>query len=299
MNQKSYYRNLSLHLMLIPGIIVTFIFTYIPLLGSVMAFQDYNPIVGFRASKWVGWDNFIFLHHIPGMYSMLWNTVYISLLKIIGLIIVPVVFALLLNEVIHSKLKKTIQSMIYLPNFLSWVIISGILIDILSPSSGIMNNFLGIFGISPIFFLGDTTWFPITMVLSDIWKSFGFGTVIYLAALTSINPSLYEAAIIDGANRWKQTIHITLPGIKPIIILMTVLGLGNILNAGFEQIYNLLSPSVYSTGDIIDTFIFRLGIEQAQFSEATAVGLFKSVISLIFVSLSYYLASRFANYRIF
>jgi len=225
--------------------------------------------------------------------------VYISLLKIIGLIVVPVLFALLLNEVIHSKVKKTIQSMIYLPNFLSWVIISGILIDILSPSSGIVNMYLGLIGISPIFFLGDTTWFPITMVLSDIWKSFGFGTVIYLAALTSINPSLYESAVIDGANRWKQTIYITLPGIKPIIILMTVLGLGNILNAGFEQIYNLLSPSVYSTGDIIDTFIFRLGIEQAQFSEATAVGLFKSVISLIFVSLSYYLASRFANYRIF
>jgi putative aldouronate transport system permease protein len=299
MNQKANYRNLSLHLMLIPGIIVTILFTYIPLLGSVMAFQDYNPIVGFRASEWVGWDNFIFLHHVPGMYSMLWNTVYISLLKIIGLIVVPVLFALLLNEVIHSKVKKTIQSMIYLPNFLSWVIISGILIDILSPSSGIVNMYLGLIGISPIFFLGDTTWFPITMVLSDIWKSFGFGTVIYLAALTSINPSLYESAVIDGANRWKQTIYITLPGIKPIIILMTVLGLGNILNAGFEQIYNLLSPSVYSTGDIIDTFIFRLGIEQAQFSEATAVGLFKSVISLIFVSLSYYLASRFANYRIF
>lgn len=299
LKRKSNTRNLALHIMLIPGVIATLLFVYVPLLGSVMAFQNYNPILGFSGSKWVGMANFVYIHHIPGIYTILWNTIYISLLKIIGLVIFPVLFALLLNEIIGSKLKRTIQTMIYIPNFLSWVIISGILIEILSPSEGVINMFIKAFGMEPIFFLGDTVWFPLTMVFSEIWKSFGFGTVIYLAALTSINPSLYESAMIDGANRWKQTIHITLPGILPIIILMSVLGMGNILNAGFDQIFIMLNPSVYSTGDIIDTFVYRLGLEQVKFSEATAVGLFKSVVSLIFVSLSYYLASKLANYKIF
>lgn len=292
-------RNLPLHLMLIPGVILTLIFTYIPLLGSVMAFQKYNPLKGFFKSKWVGLGNFEYITNLPGVYNILWNTIFISLLKIIGQIIVPVIFALLLNEIINTKFKRTMQSLIYMPNFLSWVILSGILIDILSPSEGIFNIMLGKIGIQPIFFLGDTTWFPITMVVSDIWKSFGFGTVIYMASLTSVNPSLYESAMMDGANRWKQTIHITLPGITPIIILMSVLGLGNILNAGFDQIFNMLSPAVYSTGDVIDTFIYRLGIEQSNYSASTAVGLFKSVVSFIFVSMSYLLADKFANYKIF
>lgn len=285
--------------MLIPGIILTLVFTYIPLAGSVMAFQKYNPIKGFFKSKWVGLANFEYIANLPGIYSILWNTVYISILKIIGQILVPVIFALLLNEISGHKFKRFIQSLIYMPNFLSWVILSGILMDILSPSEGIVNLLLGKIGIQPVFFLGDATWFPITLVVSDVWKGFGFGTVIYLASLAGINPSLYESSVMDGATRWQQTIHVTLPGMKAIIILMSVLGLGNILNAGFDQIYNMLSPAVYSTGDVIDTFIYRLGIEQANYSASTAVGLFKSVVSFVFVSLSYFLADKLANYRIF
>ena len=177
------------------------------------------------------------------------------------------------------KFKEGLTDFDLSSEFLSWIIVCGpFLTDILA-SDGIINTALKAFGIEPIFFLGDKVWFPIVMILSDIWKSFGFGTVVYLAALTGIDPTLYEAAAVDGARRWKQTLHITLPGIAPTIILMSVLSLGNVLNAGFDQIYNLYSPLVYETGDIIDTFVYRLGIEQAQYSPATAVGIFKSGVS--------------------
>jgi len=186
-----------------------------------------------------------------------------------------------------------------MPYFLSWIILSGIFLDLLSPSSGLVNQFLGLFGIKPIFFLASKFWFPVTMVLTDIWKNFGFGTVIYLAALTGIDPGLYEAARIDGANRWKQTLHVTLPGISAMVVLMTILGIGNILNAGFDQVFNLLSPAVYETGDIIDTLVYRLGIEQRQYALSAAVGLMKSGVSFLLISVGYVLADKLADYRIY
>jgi putative aldouronate transport system permease protein len=196
-------------------------------------------------------------------------------------------------------LKRSIQTTIYLPHFLSWVILGGILIDILSPSDGLANRVIKLLGFQPIFFLGDNKWFPFTMVFTDSWKEFGYGTIVYLAAITGIDPALYEAAKMDGANRWKQVVHVTLPGMKMVIVLLLVLSLGNLLNAGFDQIFNLYSPPVYQSGDIIDTFVYRIGMLDAQFGVATAVGLFKSVISLIFISVSYYCAYKFADYRIF
>ena len=288
-----------LHLMLLPAVVITLIYSYCPMFGIVMVFQKFDPVRSFLNSPWIGLDNFRFIVNLPGSFQVLWNTIYISLFKIIGLIIVPVTFALLLNDVRGKGFKRISQTMVYLPNFLSWIILGGILIDILSPSEGIVNQLLGHIGIEPIFFLGDRFWFPITLIVTEIWKGFGFGTVIYLAALTNIDPTLYESSIMDGANRWKQTLHITLPGILPIVTLMTVLSLGNVLNAGFDQIFNLYSPQVYKTGDIIDTFVYRLGIEQAQYSPAAAVGLFKSVVSFIFISVSYLLADKLANYRVF
>jgi len=186
-----------------------------------------------------------------------------------------------------------------MPNFLSWVILAGVMIDILA-TEGIVNNALvSFFGIAPINFLSDADVFPWTMIVSDIWKGFGFGTVVYLAALTGIDPGLYEAAVVDGAKRWKQTVHITLPLLMPTVVLMTILSLGNVLNAGFDQIYNLYSPIVFKSGDIIDTYVYRLGIEKAQYSMGTAVGMFKSVISGVLIILSYYLADRVAGYRVF
>lgn len=301
MKKKSYAdrlkRQLPLHLMLIPGVVFTFVFAYIPLYGIIIAFEDYNPVMGF-SSPWVGLKHFRYVFGMPGFVNTIRNTLYIAVCKIAGGIVVPVTFALLLNEVTNVTFKRSLQTLIYLPNFLSWVIVAGLLVDILS-SDGIINGVLGLMGIEPIFFLGDTFWFPIVMILSDIWKGFGFGTVVYLAALTGIDPTLYEAAKVDGAKRWKQTLYITMPGIAPTIILMSVLSLGNVLNAGFDQIYNLYSPLVYETGDIIDTFVYRLGIEQAQYSPAAAVGIFKSGVSFILIMLAHYLAEKLADYHIF
>jgi len=297
--EKSWKRQLPLHLMLLPGLIIIIIFNYGPMAGVVMAFQYYLPAKGFIGSEWVGWENFQYIFTMPDFSSAFWNTLKIATMKIVAGQIAPLITALLLNEVRKVLFKRTVQTLIYLPHFLSWVILSGIMIEILSPSTGIVNNFLGLFGIKPIFFLGENSVFPYVLVASDVWKEFGFGTIVILAALTGINPALYEAAVVDGANRWKQTLHVTIPGIVPIIILLATLSLGNVLNAGFDQVFNLYSPVVYESGDIIDTLVYRVGLEGAQFSIATAIGLFKSVISLILISVSYFLAYRFANYRIF
>ena len=285
------------HVLLIPGIIFVFIFNYIPLYGLVIAFQKYNPAMGFN-SPWVGLANFEYLFRQPNFVRTIWNTFYIAVFKIVGGIIVPVTFALLLNELRSTAVKRVYQTVIYMPNFLSWVILAGVMIDILG-SDGIVNNLVVMMGGQPVSFLGDASIFPWTMIVSDIWKSFGFGTVIYLAALTSIDPGLYEAAIVDGAGRWMQTVYITIPMILPTVVLMTVLSLGNVLNAGFDQIYNLYSTMVYKTCDIIDTYVYRLGIQQAQYSVGTAVGMFKSVISGVLICMSYYLADRLAGYRVF
>lgn len=289
-----------LYIMVIPAMILVFIYSYIPMVGIIIAFQNFIPAKGFLGpQQWVGLKNIQFMFELPNFISLVRNTVYIASLKIVAGIVFPVLVALLLNEVSRQALKKTFQTMVYFPYFLSWVIIAGVMIDMLSPNMGIVNKGLQLLGIQPIYFLGDPSWFPYTMVITDVWKSFGFGTVVYLAALTGIDPTLYEAAQIDGANRWKQTWHVTLPGIRPVVVLMVTLSLGNILNAGFEQIFNFYSPQVYETGDIIDTFVYRMGILEARYSLATAVGLCKSIISLILISTSYYLAYRFADYRIF
>ena len=285
------------HVLLIPGVVLVLIFNYFPLYGIIIAFQRYNPALGF-ASPWVGWGNFRHLFSQPNFIRTIWNTIYIAFFKIAGGIIIPVTFALLLNEVRHTTAKRSFQTIVYMPHFLSWVIMAGVLIDILG-REGMINVFLGLFEVAPISFLGEPRIFPWTMIVSEIWKGFGFGTVIYLAALTSIDPGLYESALVDGAKRWKQTQYITIPLLMPTVALMTVLSLGNVLNAGFDQIYNLYSPIVYETGDIIDTYVYRLGIEQAQYSVGTAVGLFKSVVSAIMILASYYLADRVAGYRIF
>ncbi|OME80819.1 protein lplB [Paenibacillus sp. FSL A5-0031] len=286
-------------MMLLPGIVLVLIFSYVPMVGIMMAFQKYVPNKGLFGSPFIGLKNFQLLIDYPDIGRIFFNTVYIAVMKIIVGLIVPITIAILLNELRREWIKRTFQTLVYLPHFLSWVLLSGIIVDVFSPSSGVFNQILGLFGIKPIFFLGSNDWFPYVMVASDVWKEFGFGTIVYLAALTGINPSLYEAAEIDGAGRIKQTFHVTLPGMMPIIVLMFTLNIGNVLNAGFEQIFNLYSPPVYESADIIDTFVYRMGVQQAQFGFATAVGLLKSIVSFIFISLSYLLAYRVANYRIF
>ena len=292
-------RELPLHIMLLPGLVLIFVFHYIPMFGIVMAFQDFSPSKGFVNSVWVGFENFKYVMTLPNIGSVIFNTVFIAVLKILLGMVVPICVALMLNEVGLQLFKRTVQTIIYFPHFLSWVILGGVMMDVLSPNNGIVNDLIRLFGGKPVYFLGNKYWFPYTMVITAVWKNFGYDTIVYLAALTNVDRNLYEAASIDGAGRIAQTWHVTLPGILPIITLMAVLNLGNILNAGFDQIFNLYSPSVYSTGDIIDTLVYRLGLEQAQFSVSTAVGLFKSLVSIVMVGLSNYLAGRYANYRVF
>ncbi|HHY22999.1 MAG TPA: sugar ABC transporter permease [Clostridiaceae bacterium] len=287
------------HLMLLPTVVVLLIYNYFPIIGGLMiAFKKYLPTQGILKSQWVGFDNFKFIFSFPDFRRALINTLSIASMKIVTELFISIMFALLLNEVGKSFVKRSLQTIVYLPHFVSWVLLSGIIIDILSPSYGIVNHILGFMGIKPIFFLGDNQWFPATIVITHVWKEFGWNTIIYLAALSGIDPTLYEAAIVDGAGRWKQTIHVTLPGISSIIILMMTLSLGGILSAGFDQIYNLYNPIVYQSGDIIDTFVFRIGFQSAQFSVATAAGLFQSVVSFILIMVSYKAAYRYAGYTI-
>ena len=286
--------------MILPGFIILLIFHYIPMAGIVIAFQKFIPAKGlFGNQKWIGLDNFRYVLDLPNFGSVVWNTISIAVMKIILGLVIPIIFAILINEVTNNGLKRSIQTLIYLPHFLSWVVLGGILIDILSPSGGIVNGLIKLLGFEPVFFLGDNKWFQGTMVFTETWKEFGYGTIIYLAAITGIDPSLYEAARIDGANRWKQILNITLPGMKMVIVLLMVLSLGNLLNAGFDQIFNLYSPPVYESGDILDTFVYRIGLLDAQYGVATAVGLFKSVVSFTLISVSYFCAYKFADYRIF
>lgn len=292
-------KQIPYHLMLIPSVVLVGIFSYGPMVGILMAFEKFKPKKGIFGSEWIGLENFRYLLNIPDIDKVVFNTFFIAAMKLILGVAVPMAVAILLNEVRVNKIKKTIQTLIYFPHFLSWVILSGIFIDILSPSTGIVNDFIKWLGFEPIFFLGDPKWFPYTMALTETWKEFGFGTIVYLAAIAGIDPSLYEAAEMDGAGRWRQTLAITLPTLLPMGMLMLILNLGSVLNLSFEQIYNLYSPQVYSTGDILDTLVYRIGMENAQWGVASAVGVFKSLISTIFVSLSYWLAAKVGNYRLF
>lgn len=285
-------------LMLLPGLVLLLLFQFLPLLGSVMAFQKFIPARGILHSQWVGLANFAYMFRIPDARQVFANTVFIASMKLIALFIASIVFALLLNELRARFLKSSIQTIVYLPHFLSWVILA-VLVRSLFSLDGVVNQFLGLLGIDPVYFLGSNQWFPAVLIGSDTWKEFGFSSIVFLAALTAISPELYEAAAIDGAGRLQGIWHITLPGILPTVVLVACLWLGNVLNAGFDQIFNLYNPLVYRSSDIIDTYVYRMGLLQAQYGLATAVGLLKSVVSLILIAVSYALARRFANYRIF
>ena len=289
---------LGYHMMLAPGMMFLILFSFIPMFGIIMAFQDYIPTKGILGSPWVGLDNFKYMLEIPDSMSILKNTLIIAIGKIILSTIVPITFALLLNEIRIKWAKKTIQTVVYLPHFLSWAVLAVVVANIFS-FEGPVNAFLGMFGIKPTLFLASNTWIRPILIGTDVWKEFGYGSIVYLAALTGIDSGLYEAAAIDGANRFKQLINITIPGILPIIMLMTAINLGNILNAGFDQVFNLYNPIVYETADIIDTHVYRVGLVGMQYSFATAVGLLKSVVGCILLVSANQLSKKFANMQIF
>lgn len=286
------------YLMLLPGYLWLLIFSIIPMFGIIIAFQQFNPGKGMFGSEIIGLEHFRYMFALNDTRDVFVNTLYIAVMKIIANLIVPLMFALMLNELRLMIMKRWVQTIVYLPHFLSWVILGGIVLDLFS-YKGPINQLAGLFGMEPVIFFANASLFPYLVVGSDVWKEFGFNTIIYLAALTGISPALYEAAGIDGASRFRSLWHITLPGIRTTAVLLTVLSLGNVLNAGFDQVFNLYNPLVYSTGDIIDTWVYRTGLLNLQYELATAVGLLKSLVGFILISVSYYLAYKFINYRIF
>jgi len=268
--------------MAIPGVLYFLVFKYIPLTGSVIAFQDYSVFKGFWASDWVGFKHFEKLWAYPGFHRIFWNTIILGGLRLILTFPIPILLALMLNELRIAYLKKSIQTALYIPHFFSWVIIAGITFDLLG-YHGLFNQVRGWFGYEPILVMQMEDYFRPVYILTSIWKEAGFGTIIYLAAITGIDPSLYESATMDGASRFAQIRYVTVPLLLPTILTLFLLDIGSFLDLGFDQIYNLLTPMTYRVGDVIDTYVYRTGIQQAQYSFTTAVGLFQSVIGFVLV----------------
>lgn len=285
-------------LMLLPALVWLAFIQIKPMSGILMAFQDYSPSQGLLHSDFIGLDNFKYLIELSEVHQVVVNTLMIAIGKIIGNLIIPLIFALLLNELRKKVLVKFIQTSVYLPHFLSWVILSGIMLQLFS-YTGPINHLLHAMGIKPVQFFQRADLFRKFVIGSDVWKNFGFNSIIYLAALTGIDPALYEAAGVDGAGRWRQLWHVTMPGIRTTIVLLAILSLGNILDAGFDQVYNMYNPLVYSKGDIIDTYVYRAGLQQLDFSLGTTVGLLKSCVSFVLISVGYWLAKKLVGYRIF
>lgn len=296
--KKNWQKDWQLHLMILPGLLFILIFKYMPLGGITIAFKEFLPGKGIWGSPWVGLENFEYMLALPDTKRVMWNTLFIAAAKILINFPVPIIISILLNEVKNHRFKRSVQTIIYLPYFISWVILAGIIQDLFA-KEGLINQFLGIFGAEPVFFLGNKYAFLGVLIGTDVWKNFGYNTVVYLAAITGIDETLYEAAKIDGANRFHQIWNVTLPGIAPIVVLMMILNLGNVLNAGFEQIFNLYNPLVYETADIIDTFVYRISLVEANYSLGTAVGLLKSVVSFILIVTSYKIANKYSDYTVF
>lgn len=277
------WKDKSFYLILLPGIIYFVLFHYVPMYGATIAFKDFKVMQGILGSKWVGFKNFIELFNHPSFWPVVRNSLIISLYKVFWGFPAPIILALLLNELRKESFKRTIQTISYLPHFLSWVVIGGLAVKMLSPSTGVVNLIIKALGFKPIYFMVNPKYFRSVLVLTDIWHGIGWGSIIYLAALSGVDPQLYEAATVDGASRWRQIWSITIPSISSTIAIMLILRMGGIMNAGFEQIFVMYSPNVYDVADIIDTFNYRLGFENAQYSLATAIGLFKSVIGFTLI----------------
>lgn len=287
-----------LHLLILPGFLATLLFSYIPMYGIIMAFQSYNPTKSMFHQKWVGTRYFKMFFKLDDFYELLRNTLFISSLKIISILFFSLVLAILLNEIRIKLIRNSIQSMLMFPYFLSWVILGGMVKTVFA-NDGIINFIIQMAGGRPVYFMGDPGWFTAVLIITNLWQGAGFSAILFTAAISGVDETLYEAAKIDGANRLQQIWHITISSIKPFIILLLILNIGSIFNAGFDQIINLYNSNVIRTSDIIDTYVYRIGLQSAQYSFGTAVGLFKSVVSCILVGISYLMADKYAHYRIF
>lgn len=280
--------------MIAPGMIFLLIFSYAQMFGLIMAFQDFVPARGFLGSDFVGLDNFIYIFNLPDIWQVTYNTVFIAVGKIVLNTIIPIIFAILLNEIRVKWMKKTMQTIVYLPHFLSWVILASVILNLFN-LDGTVNQVLQSLGLDRINFLGSNAVFPHLLIWTDVWKGFGYNSIIFLAAITSIDPGLYEAATMDGASWLQRVKHVTIPGMMSFIILMTILALPGILSAGFDQVYNLYSPPVYASGDVLDTYIYRIGLIGRDYSLGAAVGLVRSIIGLILIYVSNKTAEKATN----
>ena len=288
----------ELVVMLLPTIVFFVVFRYIPMVGIQIAFRDFRMGQGIWGSEWVGLDNFRFLFSMPTFTRAIQNTIIISLYRLIFGFPMPIILALLINEIRHSMFKRAIQTVSYLPHFLTWIVLAGLFMNILHPSTGVVNHVLiNWFGFERgIFFLGDARYFRGTLVVTEIWKSVGWGSILYLASIAGINPGLYEAAVCDGANRWHRIRYITLPAMAPTISIMLILNIGSLLDGGFDQVFNLYNPAVYATGDILDTFAYRVAFDQMRFSFSAAASLFRNGIGFILVIGSNYIAKKISGH---
>ena len=282
------------YLMVLPGVIFFLVFKYIPMMGSVIAFQDYSVFKGLLDSEWVGLKHFKALINYPDFRRIFTNTLVLGLCKTVLIFPIPVVLSLMLNEIKNLRLKKTIQTAVYIPYFLSWVIVGGLIFDIFGVG-GLFNNIRNSLGLNNLLAMQKESWFRPIYIISSIWKDAGWGTVVYLAAVNGIDPALYESAAMDGASRFARMKYITFPLLVPTILTLFLLNIGSFLELGFEQVFNLLTPMTYSVGDIFDTYVYRVGIQQAQYSFTTAVGLFQSTIGLIMVVTFNKLANKFSD----
>ncbi|WP_105618246.1 ABC transporter permease [Vallitalea okinawensis] len=293
---REYWKNRYLLLLLLPGIIFFIVFKYIPMYGLQIAFKDYKFLLGIHESPWIGLDTFRKMFAMESFWQVFRNTLVISFYQLVIGFPAPIIFALLLNEVRKMKFKKVVQTISYLPHFVSWVVLGGLFMQFLSPSIGPINILIKALGGQPIYFLADTDWFRTVLVSTEVWKGLGWNSIIYLAALSGIDPALYEAAKIDGAGRFKQVIHVTIPSLIPIITIMIIFATGKVVNDNFDQVFNLYNPAVYSVGDVLSTYTYRRGVVNMEYSFATAVGLFKNVISFGLVVGTNYIARRINDY---
>ncbi|MDF2921449.1 MAG: binding-protein-dependent transport system inner rane component [Paenibacillaceae bacterium] len=285
-------KNADLYLLLLPAVVYYLVFHYIPMGGLVIAFKEYNIFKGIWESDWAGLQYFREMLQVPDFGNMIRNTLVLNLLSLLVGFPAPIVLALLLNEVTNRYFKRISQSLLYLPHFMSWVVLGGIVYNLLSPQYGFINSVLAHTGIKPIYFMIDEFWWVVVYVLSDIWHGAGWGTIIYLAALTSIDPSLYEAAVVDGAGRWKKLVYITLPSLLPTIVILLIMNVGRLVSIGFEQPFALANAAVTNVAEVISTYTYNSGIKQGNFSIATAVGFLQAIINLALISGANYTARR-------
>lgn len=295
---KKYWKYKYLTLLLIPGIIWYIVFKYAPIYGLSLAFKDFNFRLGIFDSPWAGLEHFKYLFSLPGFKAAFRNSIIINFYQLLLGFPAPILFALLLNEITQIRFKKVVQTISYLPHFLSWVILGGMFIQLLSPSTGALNHLLKMLGMEPVYFLGDPKYFRGTLVVTSIWKSIGWGSIVYLAALTNVDPQLYEAARLDGANKLQEILYVTLPSIAGIITVMLIFQAGKLLSDNFDQVFNLYNAAVYDVGDVLGTFTYRMGLKDMQYSLSTAVSLITNVISFALVIITNTIAKRINEYGI-